>query len=414
MSAKNEKKKLPGIKPSIAKVTVAFREFLRLESAGGILLVFSTVLAMVLANSPLLAAYQAFLDTPVQIRIGALDIDKPLLLWINDGLMAVFFFLIGLELKRELLEGELSHPSKLVLPGLGALGGMAVPAIIYAICNWGNPVAMQGWAIPAATDIAFALGILTLLGNRVPLSLKVFLVSLAIVDDIGAIVIIAIFYTAQLSVSALGIAVAALVGLFLINRKGVEKFTPYLLVGLILWVAVLKSGVHATLAGVALAAFIPIQTKVEGGKPLLKRLEHDLHSTVAFVILPVFALANAGVPLAGFTLAALFSSVPLGIMLGLIVGKFIGVYGLSALGIKMGWTRLPDGMTWGSLAGVSILCGVGFTMSLFIGSLAFQGGGLPYDGSERLGVLLGSGVSAVIGYFILHRVLPPKKNEEGA
>jgi NhaA family Na+:H+ antiporter len=325
--------------------------------------------------------------------------------------MAVFFFLIGLELKRELVEGELSHPSKLVLPGLGALGGMAVPALIYAICNWGNTTAMQGWAIPAATDIAFALGILTLLGNRVPLSLKVFLVSLAIVDDIGAIVIIALFYTAQLSITALGIAVAAIVGLWIINKRGVEKFTPYLLVGLILWVAVLKSGVHATLAGVALAAFIPIHTKVEGGKSLLKRLEHDLHSTVAFVILPVFALANAGVPLAGFTLAALFSSVPLGIMLGLIVGKFVGVFGLSYLGIKMGWTKLPDGMTWASLAGVSTLCGVGFTMSLFIGSLAFEGGGLPYDGSERLGVLLGSTVAAAIGFLILHRVLPPKQSE---
>ena len=406
-----QKKSASRLKPSIAKITVAFREFLRLESAGGILLVVSTVLAMILANSPLLGAYQALLDTPVQIRVGALDIDKPLLLWINDGLMAVFFFLIGLELKRELAEGELSHPSKLVLPGLGALGGMAVPAIIYAICNWGNSTAMQGWAIPAATDIAFALGILTLLGNRVPLSLKVFLVSLAIVDDIGAIVIIALFYTAQLSLSALVIALVSLVGLFVLNRRGVEKFTPYLLVGLILWVAVLKSGVHATLAGVALAAFIPIKTKAEGGKPLLKVLEHDLHSTVAFVILPVFALANAGVPLAGFTLAALFSSVPLGIMLGLTLGKFIGVFGLSFLGIKMGWTKLPEGMSWGSLAGVSVLCGVGFTMSLFIGSLAFEGGGLPYDGSERLGVLLGSGVSAVVGYLILHRLLPKKTGE---
>lgn len=400
-----------GTKSPIFRTTAAIREFLHLESAGGILLVISTILAMLMANSFLREAYESILATPVQIRVGALDLDKNLLLWINDGLMAVFFFLIGLELKRELVEGELSHPSKLVLPGLGAIGGMALPAIIYAICNWGRSPEMQGWAIPAATDIAFALGILTLLGNRVPISLKVFLVSLAIVDDIGAIVIIALFYTAQLSLTALGVAVLALVGLYLINKRGVEKFTPYLLVGLILWVAVLKSGVHATLAGVALAAFIPIRTKKEGGKSLLKSLERDLHSTVAFVILPVFAIANAGVPLAGFTFEALFSSVPLGIMLGLVVGKFIGVFSLAWMGIKLGWTKMPEGMTWASLAGVSVLCGVGFTMSLFIGSLAFEGGGLPFAGSERLGVLMGSGVAAVIGFLILHRVLPPKKTD---
>lgn len=398
-------------KNPVTKLTAAFREFLRLESAGGILLVVTTVLAMICANSPLRELYESFLGTPVQLRVGALDIDKPLILWINDGLMAVFFFLIGLELKRELVEGELSQPNKLVLPALGAFGGMAIPSLVYAICNWGDSVAMQGWAIPAATDIAFALGILTLLGNRVPLSLKVFLVSLAIVDDIGAIVIIALFYTAQLSLTALGVGAMALVGLFVLNRRGVEKFTPYLFVGLILWVAVLKSGVHATLAGVALAVFIPIHTKKEGSKSLLKSLEHDLHSTVAFVILPIFAFSNAGVPLAGMTMDALFSSVPLGIMLGLAVGKFIGVYSMVWMGIKLGWTKMPQGMTWGSLAGVSFLCGVGFTMSLFIGSLAFEGGGLTYEGSERLGVLLGSGISAVIGVVILSRVLPPAKDD---
>lgn len=371
----------------------------------------TTVLAMVAANSPLREAYESFLGTPVQIRVGALDLDKALILWINDGLMAVFFFLIGLELKRELVEGELSQPNKLVLPALGAIGGMAVPSLIYAACNWGDPVAIQGWAIPAATDIAFALGILTLLGNRVPLSLKVFLVSLAIVDDIGAIVIIALFYTAKLSLTALGVGALALVGLYILNRRGIVKFTPYLVVGLILWVAVLKSGVHATLAGVALAAFIPIHPKKEGGKSLLKSLEHDLHSTVAFVILPVFAFSNAGVPLAGMTVEALFSPVPLGIMLGLIVGKFVGVYSMVWMGMKLGWTKMPQGMTWGSLAGVSVLCGVGFTMSLFIGSLAFADGGLAYEGSERLGVLLGSGVSAVVGFLILHRVLPPKTED---
>lgn len=382
------------------------KEFLRLESAGGILLAIATVVAMIWANSPMLSFYEALLSTPVQIRLGALDIDKPLLLWINDGLMAVFFFLIGLELKRELVEGELSKPSNLVLPGLGAVGGMALPALVYTACNWGDPISLQGWAIPAATDIAFALGILTLLGDRVPLSLKVFLVSLAIVDDIGAIMIIALFYTSQLSVGALLVAVGALVGLFIINRRGVEKFSPYLIVGLILWTAVLKSGVHATLAGVALAAFIPITTRDPDRKPLLKRLEHDLHSSVAFVILPVFALANAGVSLAGLSPAALVSSVPLGIILGLTIGKFVGVFGMSAIGIKLGWTQMPRGMSWGSLAGIAALCGVGFTMSLFIGGLAFEGGGLAYEGSERLGILVGSTISGVIGFFILNKVLP--------
>ena len=396
-----------------ARFSHALREFLRLESAGGILLVMSAVVAMLWANSPARGAYETLLALPVQLRVGALDLDKPLLLWINDGLMAVFFFLIGLELKRELVEGELSHRSKLVLPGLGALGGMAVPALIYVACNWGNALALQGWAIPAATDIAFALGILTLLGSRVPLSLKVFLVSLAIVDDIGAILIIALFYTAQLSLTALMVSGFALVGLWLVNRRGVQHLTPYLLLGLILWVAVLKSGVHATLAGVTLAAFIPIRSRTPEGPSLLKTLEHDLHGTVAFVILPVFALANAGVSLAGFTMAALFSSVPLGIMLGLFVGKMVGVFSVVWFGVRMRWTTLPEGMTWASLAGVSVLCGVGFTMSLFIGSLAFEGGGLPYDGSERLGILLGSGLSAVTGFLILRKVLPVKGATEG-
>ncbi|MDA0767116.1 MAG: Na+/H+ antiporter NhaA [Verrucomicrobia bacterium] len=382
------------------------REFFRLEAAGGILLVVATVVAMVLANSPARGLYESVLALPLQIRIGELDLHKPLLLWINDGLMAVFFFLIGLELKRELVEGELSHPRKLILPGVGAIGGMAVPALVYVAINWGNAVSLQGWAIPAATDIAFALGILTLLGSRVPVSLKVFLVSLAIVDDIGAILIIALFYTANLSLGSLLVAAGALVVLFVMNRRGVGRLSFYLLVGLVLWVAVLKSGVHATLAGVALAAFIPIRPSGPEGKSLLKSLEDDLHGVVAFVILPVFPLANAGVPLEGFTLAALFSPVPLGIMLGLTVGKFVGVFSLAGLAVRLGWTKLPEGMGWGSLAGVSVLCGVGFTMSLFIGSLAFEGGGLAYDGSERLGVLIGSGVSAVLGYVILAKVLP--------
>ncbi|NNC90014.1 MAG: Na+/H+ antiporter NhaA [Akkermansiaceae bacterium] len=391
----------------------ALRRFLRLEAAGGILLIVATVAAMILANTPARGLYDALLEIPLQFRAGALNLEKPLLLWINDGLMAVFFFLIGLELKRELLEGELSRPERLVLPGLGAIGGMAVPAGIYAAMNWGDPVAMQGWAIPAATDIAFALGILSLLGSRVPISLKVFLVSLAIMDDIGAILIIAIFYTAQVSLASLVVAAAALVVLFVLNRRGVSSLPAYLLTGFVLWVAVLKSGVHATLAGVTLAFFIPLRPSLPGGPSMLKSLEHRLHGTVAFVILPVFALANAGVPLQGFSPESILSPVPLGIILGLVAGKFIGVFLMASLGVAFGWTGLPPGMNWRALAGVSLLCGVGFTMSLFIGSLAFEGGGLAYDGSERLGILIGSSLAGTMGFLILAWALPSRASAAG-
>lgn len=392
----------------------AIRRFLKLESAGGILLIGATLLAMVLANTPARGLYDTLLEVPFQIRLGTLNLEKPLLLWINDGLMAVFFFLIGLELKRELMEGELSRPSQLVLPGLGALGGMAVPALIYAALNWNNPIALQGWAIPAATDIAFALGILSLLGSRVPISLKIFLVSLAIVDDIGAILIIALFYTSQLSLASLVVAGAALLALLVMNRRGVASLPAYLFLGTILWIAVLKSGVHATLAGVTLAFFIPLRTRTPDAPSLLKSLEYRLHGTVAYCILPLFALANAGVPLQGISGEALLSSVPLGIILGLVVGKFVGVFALAGLGVALRWTRLPEGMSWASLAGVALLCGVGFTMSLFVGSLAFQGGSLPYDGSERLGILIGSSISALLGYLVLAKVLPPRNDQESS
>ncbi|MBT8062950.1 MAG: Na+/H+ antiporter NhaA, partial [Gammaproteobacteria bacterium] len=319
-------------------------DFLKKESSGGLLLIFAAIVALIFANSPYSGIYDMMLDVPVVVQIGELVIAKPLLLWINDGLMALFFLLVGLELKREMIEGELSDLSKIALPAIGAVGGMAIPAAIYLYLNWHDPVARQGWAIPAATDIAFALGILSLLGSRVPLSIKVFLTSLAIFDDIGAIVIIALFYTDNLSVFSLLVAAACTGLLLTVNRKGVESRSVYLGIGLVMWVALLKSGVHATLAGVVLAVFIPIKSKDPDDPAPLKALEHDLHSLVAFVVLPVFAFANAGVTLAGVSPSYLLHDVPLGIALGLFVGKQIGVFGLCWLAVKMGLAKLPHGM----------------------------------------------------------------------
>jgi len=379
---------------------VAIREFLALEAAGGILLAFAAAAAMALANSPLERWYGAFLGTPVEVRAGAFEIAKPLLLWINDGLMAVFFFLVGLELKREVQEGELSRPSQIALPAVAAAGGMAAPAAIYAALNWGNPVTLPGWAIPAATDIAFALGVLSLLGARVPASLKVFLLTLAILDDLGAIVIIALFYTANLAPPSLGVAAAALAALAGLNRAGVQRIAPYLLVGLVLWASVLKSGVHATLAGAALALFIPPRQA--------RRLEHDLHPPVAYGILPLFAFANAGVSLQGVSLASLLEPVPLGIAAGLVLGKLAGVFAASFAMIRLGGASLPEGAGWGGLFGVSLLCGIGFTMSLFIAGLAFEGADAAYMAQARLGILLGSLASAGAGYALLRVVLPAR------
>jgi NhaA family Na+:H+ antiporter len=379
------------------RVVVAIRDFLALESAGGILLAGAAVLAMVLANSPLESAYTGFLDTPVEVRVGGFDIAKPLLLWINDGLMAVFFFLVGLELKREMQDGELSSPAQVMLPALAAAGGMALPAAIYLWFNWGDPLTAQGWAIPTATDIAFALGVLSLLGNRVPVGLKVFLMTLAILDDIGAIVIIALFYTDNLAPTSLAIAGAALASLLVLNRAGVQRATPYLLIGLVLWASVLKSGVHATLAGVALAFFIP--------RKAARMLEHDLHPPVAYAILPLFAFANAGVPLEGVSLASFLAPLPLGIAAGLVAGKTLGVFGVTFLAIRFGLARMPAGATWGSLLGLSLLCGIGFTMSLFIAGLAFEGLGAEYAVTTRLGILAGSLLSALGGYALLRATL---------
>ena len=375
--------------------------FLKLESAGGILLFCTAVLAIIVANSPLENYYQLLLSTPVEIRIGALEIAKPLLLWINDGLMAIFFFLVGLELKRELLEGELSDKKNIILPGIGAVGGMVVPAMFYLFFNADDPVAAKGWAIPAATDIAFALGVLLLLGSRVPTSLKIFLTSLAIFDDIGAIIIIAIFYTSNISLSALGVVAICVPILFIMNRMNIIKKSPYLLIGLIMWVATLKSGVHATLAGVILAMFIPMRSKTEPDHSPLRTLEHDLHSIVAFFVLPIFAFANAGINFAGVTTDQLFHGVPLGIALGLFFGKQIGIFGLCWLFIKLKVTSLPKGMSMLSLYGTSALCGIGFTMSLFIGSLAFEETGVNLLFDERLGIIIGSLFSGLVGYFVL-------------
>ena len=384
------------------------RNFLRMESSGGIILMGAALLALIAANTGAAGLYQYFIDTPVEVRVGGLEIAKPLFLWVNDGLMAIFFFLVGLELKREFLEGELSRPANVLLPALGAVGGMVVPVAIYVFINQGDQAAMPGWAIPAATDIAFALGILMLLGSRVPVSLKVFLVSLAIFDDLGAIVIIAIFYSAELSTTALMVALACLVFLTIMNRRDVMSLSSYILVGVIMWTAVLKSGVHATLAGVALAAFIPMRDKTDPAHSPLRELEHDLHHLVAFGVLPMFAFVNAGIDLGGIGFDDLMHSVPLGIAAGLFVGKQLGIFVLCFLAIKLGLARLPDGAGWGGLYGVSILCGVGFTMSLFVGSLAFENQVIDrqmiFD--ERLGIILGSLLSGIMGYLVLHLTLP--------
>lgn len=385
-------------------------KFLKQEAAGGIILVATAILAILLANSPFAHYYTLLIDTPVEIRIGALQIDKPLLLWVNDGLMAVFFLLVGLELKREFLEGELSSLNGVLLPGIGALGGMLVPALVYLALNYNDPVASQGWAIPAATDIAFALGVLSLLGSRVPPSLKIFLTSLAIFDDIGAIIIIACFYTSKISVTALVVAAICVVVLFAMNKRGVLEKTPYVLVGIVMWVALLKSGVHATLAGVILALFIPMRSKADPQYSPLKSMEHDLHSTVAFIILPFFAFCNAGISFSGLGMQELIHPVPLGIALGLFFGKQIGVFGFCWAAIMLGWIKRPHDLSFSSLYGVAILCGIGFTMSLFIGSLAFEETGVNLMVDERLGILLGSLISGIAGYLLLARTLPKDAN----
>jgi NhaA family Na+:H+ antiporter len=390
--------------PNLSPVTNAIREFIRLESAGGLLLLAAAIIAMLTANSPLANFYDALLETTVAVQVGALSIDKPLLLWINDGLMAVFFFLVGLEIKREVIEGELSSFSQIVLPGMGAFGGMIIPAAVYAYMNWGDPVALDGWAIPVATDIAFALALLGLFGSRVPTALKVFLLTLAIFDDLAAIVIIAIFYSGDLSLGALIIGAIALVTATAMNRLGVTRTSSYILLGIVLWIAVLKSGVHATLAGVLLAFCIPMRD-AEGSSPL-RELEHDLHGPVAFAILPIFAFANAGLSLAGMSFNDLADPVSLGIIAGLLIGKPVGILFFVGLAIILRLARLPTGVAWSQLFGVAFACGIGFTMSLFIAGLAFEHGSVDYFAADRLGILAGSFLSAIGAFVILQFSLP--------
>lgn len=385
----------------VAPVQQAIREFYERESSVGILLILVTIAALLLKNSPLSGVYNGFLHTPVEIRFGALQLAKPLLLWINDGLMAVFFLLVGLEVKRELVRGSLSSWSQAALPVIAAIGGMVVPALIYIGFNHREPLAMHGWAIPTATDIAFALGILSLLGPRVPVSLKIFLLALAIIDDLGAILIIALFYTTDLSIISIAVAAVALVALLLLNLFGVARKAAYILLGAVLWVSVLKSGVHATLAGVTLAFMIPLDARTEGARrSLAEQLEHDLHPWVSFMILPLFAFVNAGLDLRGLSLGQMAAPVPLGIMLGLFIGKQAGVFGFSWLAIKLRLAALPEGSTWPQLYGVALMTGIGFTMSLFIDTLAFTDDAV-YQYADKLAILLGSLLSGAGGYLAL-------------
>ena len=387
------------MRQTTAAVAQALQALAKHEAAGGILLFGAAVLAIVMDNSPLAWLYDGLLETQASIQVGPLSIAKPLLLWINDGLMAIFFFLVGLEIKREVLEGQLSSREQIILPGAAAAGGMAVPALIYVALNYGDPEELRGWAIPAATDIAFALGALALAGPRVPLALKVFLLAIAIIDDLGAIVIIALFYTADLSIEALVLSGTGVVALVVLNRLKVNTLAPYILVGVFVWVCVLKSGVHATLAGVVLAMAIPLRVEGPKAQSPLHRLEHGLHSWVVYGILPIFAFANAGVSLAGLSVERLLEPLPLGIAAGLFFGKQIGVMGMTWVAVRTGVARLPKNVDWLQVYAVALLTGIGFTMSLFIGTLAFDDP--EHAASVRLGVLSGSLLSATAGFLVL-------------
>jgi NhaA family Na+:H+ antiporter len=391
------------LKVASNKAVGALQEFLKLESSGGILLAAAAVLAMLLANSPVAGMYTSALQADLTITLGGFGVDKPLLLWINDGLMAIFFLLVGLELKREVMEGQLSSLDQLALPAMAALGGVLVPALVYVWVSGDLPEAKGGWAIPTATDIAFALAVLTLLGSRVPTALKVFLATVAVIDDLAAIIIIAVFYTYDLSVAAMLAALGGIALLFVLNRLGVKRIAAYMLVGVIIWLSVLKSGVHATLAGVIVAAFIPL--KADDEKSPARHLEHELHPWVAFGVLPVFAFANAGVSLQGLGLESMTSGITLGIIAGLFIGKQVGVFGMTGLAIATGLARMPRGLNWGQLWGAALLCGIGFTMSLFIGSLAFEHGDMLQVAAVKLGVIGGSLLSGLLGVVVLHASL---------
>jgi NhaA family Na+:H+ antiporter len=389
-------------------LTRAVQDFLRLESAGGLLLLAAAVLACIVANSPYAAQYAAFLNARVGLELGSLSLLKPVLLWINDGLMAVFFFLVGLELKREVVQGELTEWSQISLPVIGALGGMAVPAAVYLLFNWDNPIERAGWPIPVATDIAFALAVLRLVGDRVPSSFKMFLLALAIFDDVGAIALIAVLFTRDLAVIPLMIAGIAVAVLFVLNRARVLRVSAYVITGCVLWLAVLKSGIHATLAGIILALFIPISPIDREGESLLHRVEDALHPWIVYLILPIFAFANAGLSLHSMSLDSILDPVPLGIAAGLFIGKPVGILAAVWLAVALGVAQPLGGSRGLAFFGVAILCGIGFTMSLFLGSLAFAG--LPdHEMRVRLGVITGSMLSAVVGYLVLSLALPRER-----
>ena len=392
--------------PDLMPMT-AIRRFLQMESTAGILLVLATAAALVVSNTPLISLYHGVLNLPLVVSLGDLAVAKPLLLWINDGLMAIFFMLIGLEVKREVVEGELSSFGQIILPAVAGFGGFVVPALIYIAVNWQSPDTLGGWAIPAATDIAFALGVLMVLGSRVPLSLKVFLTTIAIFDDLAAIVVIAVFYTSELSLTALLLGSAGVVALIALNRSGVKRISPYILVGIFVWLCVLKSGVHATLAGIAVALAIPIRGNEDEPSPL-RHLEHTLHPWVAYLILPIFAFANAGISFAGIGRDALVGPVSIGIAAGLFFGKQFGVFTATWVMVKFGWARLPEGASWLSIYGIALLTGIGFTMSLFIGSLAFERGEFDYLAATRVAVLVASVLSAIAGYVVLRFAFAPQ------
>ena len=410
-----------GAGPFLQRIGDPLREFIKLESAAGLVLMGAAVLGLLVQNSPLRGAYEALLGLEGEVRVGTLAVEKPVLLWVNDLWMAVFFFLVSMEIKQEAIDGYLSNRKGLILPVMAAAGGIAVPAAIFVAMNWGDPAALEGWAIPTATDIAFALGVLTLLGNAVPPTLKMFLVTLAVLDDLAAIVIIALFYSAKLAPLSLALAAVGLAALVVMNRLGVRLVAAYVLVGIVLWVCVLKSGVHATLAGVALGFAIP-GARAAGGEPApLKSLIHALHPWVAFGILPAFAFVNSGIDLSAIDASTLQGGVPAGIALGLFIGKPLGVFLMTWLTVKLGLAGLPPQTKWLHILGLAVLCGIGFTMSLFIGSyraqwryeqehqrtvLAYEEAGARYAGSDRLGIIIGSIASGIVGYAILRRATP--------
>ncbi|MBG2938646.1 Na+/H+ antiporter NhaA [Proteus mirabilis] len=391
-------------------MTAIIRQFLRLEASGGILLIVAAIIALIMANTPLSALYNEFLSIPIMIKFGALELDKPLILWVNDALMAIFFLVVGLEVKRELKEGSLAQRDRAIFPAIAAVGGMLAPALIYLFFNHGDAIGQQGWAIPAATDIAFALGVMALLGRRVPVELKVFLLALAIIDDLGVIVIIALFYSKSVALVPLLLAALITIMLFILNWRKVSNTAVYLVLGFILWVCILKSGIHATIAGVIVGFLIPLRDK-EGASPS-EELEHVLHPWVAYLILPLFAFSNAGVSLNGVTLDGMLSTLPVGIALGLFLGKPIGIFLFSWVSVKLEIAKLPDAINLKQIFAVSVLCGIGFTMSIFIAGLAFEGAIEAYNTYSKLGILVGSTMAAVVGYLLLNSVLPKLKQKQ--